>query len=85
MENKIIKITDELGNEREAEVVLSFETEGKNYIIYTFNEKDSNNSIILYSSIIKEENDEVIFEKMPEEDWKMIKELMNKVVKDWKE
>ncbi len=85
MENKIIKVIDEQGNLKDAEVVLSFESNGKNYIIYTFNEKDENESIILHSSVIKEANGEISFEKIEDEEWTMVKEIMKKIVKDWKE
>lgn len=85
MENKIIKVTDEQGNIREAEIILSFKNNEKDYVIYTFNDKDENDSIILHSSIVKEENDEVSFEKMSDDEWTMVKEIMNKIVKDWKE
>lgn len=81
MENeKTIKVVDQNGVEREADVVLCFEKDGKTYIIYTFNEKDSKGMIILYSSIIREENGENIFEKLSDEDWKMVKKVMNQVV-----
>lgn len=85
MENKIIKVTDEQGNLREAEIILSFKNNEKDYVIYTFNDKDENDSIILHSSIVKEENDEVSFERMSDDEWTMVKEIMNKIVKDWKE
>ena len=81
MENeKTIKVTDENGVEREADVVLCFEKDGKNYIIYTFNEKDSKGMAILHSSIIRQENGENIFEKLSDEDWVMVKKVMNQVV-----
>ena len=85
MEKEIIKVTDESGEIREAEVVLCFENNNKNFIIYTFNEIDPNGMIILYSSIIRHENDENIFDKISPEDWEMVKSVMNKIVKEWKE
>ena len=77
---KIIKVIDSQGKEREAEIVLCFEKDGKNYIIYTFNEKDSKGMVILYSSIIKFENGENILEKLSDAEWKMVKKVMNQVV-----
>lgn len=85
MENKIIKVIDEQGNLKDAEVILSFESNEKKYVIYTFNEKDENESIILHSSVVKESNGEISFEKIEDEEWTMVKEIMNKIVKDWKE
>ncbi len=85
MEKEIIKVTDENGEVKEAEIVLCFENNDKNFIIYTFNEIDPSGMIILYSSMIRKENDENIFEKVSPEDWEMVKGVMNKIVKDWKE
>ena len=85
MEKEIIKVTDENGDEREAEVVLCFEDNGRNFIIYTFNETDSKGMIILYSSMVRKEAGKNIFEKIDKNDWDMVKKLMNKIVKEWEE
>ena len=82
MENEMIKVTDENGIEKEAEVVLCFEHNGKNFIIYTFNETDEQGMIILYSSMIRQENGENVFEKISSDDWAMVKDVMNKIVKE---
>ena len=51
------------------------------YIVYTFNEKESDN-IKTYVSKIREENDEVYFDSITdEEEWKMVREaIMNEVI-----
>ncbi len=85
MDKEIIKVIDENGVEREAEVVLGFEKDNKNFVIYTFNDTDEAGMNILYSSIIKEENGEITFEKLNDSDWDMAKKLMNDIVKNWKE
>lgn len=85
MDKEMIKVIDEKGIEKEAEVVLCFEKDNKNFIIYTFNETDDNGMIILYSSMVRSENGENIFEKINADDWTMVKEVMNKIVKEWKE
>ena len=85
MDKEIIKVIDENGVEREAEVVLGFEKDNKNFVIYTFNDADEAGMNILYSSIIKEENGEITFEKLNDSDWDMAKKLMNDIVKNWKE
>ena len=55
-------------------------------MIYTFNEKDSNGMTILYSSIVeKNENGEIEFYTIPDEDWADVKKVMNKIVKEWSE
>ena len=85
MEKETILVTDEKGIEREAEVILCFEKDNKNFIIYTFNETDSKGMTILYSSMIKNENGKNIFEKISSEDWTMVKNVMNQVVKEGNE
>lgn len=85
MGNQTIKVLDENGLEKEAEVVLCFENNGKNFIIYTFNETDENGMIILHSSMIREENGNNVFEKVSPEDWAMVKDVMNKIVKEGNE
>ena len=85
MTKETILVTDQNGVEREAEVVLCFEKDGKNFIVYTFNETDGKDMIILYSSMVRVENGENIFEKIAPEDWTMVKSVMNSIVKEGKE
>ena len=85
MDKEMIKVVDENGVEREAEVVLGFEKDNKNFVVYTFNEIDETGMNILYSSVIKEGNGEVKFERIDEADWDMVKKMMNDIVRDWKE
>lgn len=85
MEKETILVTDQNGVEREAEVILCFEKDNKNFIIYTFNETDENGMVILYSSMVKVENGVNVFEKITPEDWTMVKNVMNSIVKEGKE
>ena len=85
MTKEMIKVKDQNGVEREAEVVLCFEKDGKNFIINTFNETDEKGMIILYSSMIRVENGENIFDKITPEDWTMVKNVMNSIVKEGNE
>ena len=88
MKKEIIKITDKDGVEREAEVILCFESEktGKKYIIYTFNEIDESGSIALYSATVDETAEEPSFNNIDnEEEWTMVKDVMKKIIVDWKE
>lgn len=85
MEKETILVTDQNGVEREAEVILCFEKDNKNFIIYTFNETDESGMIILYSSMIRVENGVNVFEKITPEDWTMVKNVMNSIVKEGKE
>lgn len=88
MNKETIKTTDKNGVEREAEIVLCFESEetGKKYVIYTFNETDETGMIALYSSIVDEEAEQPILKNIEtDEEWSMIKNIMKKIVVDWKE
>lgn len=88
MNKEIIKTTDKNGVERDAEIVLCFESEetGKKYVIYTFNETDENGMIALYSSIVDEDAEQPILKNIEtDEEWAMIKNIMKKIVVDWKE
>lgn len=88
MEKEIIKVLDANGNERDAEVVLCFETEenNKKYAIYTFNETDENGMIALYSAEVDENSENPSFKNIEtEEEWAMVKEIMKKIIVDWKE
>lgn len=88
MNKEIIKTTDKNGIERDAEVVLCFESEetNKKYVIYTFNEVDETGMIALYSSIVDEDSETPKFKNIEtEEEWSMIKNIMKKIIVDWKE
>lgn len=88
MNKEIIKTTDKNGVERDAEVILCFESEetGKKYVIYTFNEIDETGMVALYSSIVDEDSETPKLKNIDtEEEWSMIKDIMKKIIVDWKE
>lgn len=82
-EKKYITFIAEDGSEQEAEVVMCFEAGEplKKYIIYTFNEKDKNNMIVIYSAIlIEDENGYKTENIVDDQEWTMVKEVMRHVV-----
>lgn len=85
VEKKTIQVKDKDGILKEAEVVLYFNRDDKDFIIYTFNEKDPNGMIILYSSMVVKKDDKITFEKIENDDWTKVKQIMNKIVKEWSE
>lgn len=85
MEEKTIKVLDQNGVEKEAEVVLCFEKDKNNYIIYTFNEQDEKGMTILYSSRVRKEKGENLFEQLNDEEWAMVKKVMNQIVVEGRE
>lgn len=80
-EQKIVVI-DKDGKEREAEVlsVFTIEKYKKDYILYTFNEKDENDMVKIYASTLIEKEDMYSFEAIatPEE-WATIKDIMREM------
>ena len=87
-EKQYVTFVDENGNEQEAEVVMCFEAgnPAKKYIIYTLNEKDKNNMVVIYSAILKETEGGYTTENIvDDEEWSMVKEVMRHVVVSNKE
>ena len=86
LENKeSIVVIDKDGKERVAEVlsVFSIEKFKKDYILYTFNEKDENEMIKIYASTLIEKSEMYSFETIatPEE-WAAIKDIMRELAQD---
>ena len=86
-----IMIKGEDGTERLADVLLYFtlKEKGKDYIIYTFHEKDKNGMVVVYSSRVEEDltnqNNIRITGIETEEEWAKIKDIMRQVIKANKE
>jgi uncharacterized protein YrzB (UPF0473 family) len=81
-ESQKIVVLDQNGQEREAEVISNFKLPdtGKEYIFYTFNEKDENDMVKLYASILIERDGMFSFENIEsDEEWAVIKEIMKKM------
>lgn len=81
-EKQTIVVIDKEGKERQAEVLSVFKIEEfkKEYILYTFNEKDENDMIKIYASTLIEKEDMYSFEAIatPEE-WAAIKDIMREM------
>jgi len=78
-----LKIKEANGEIVNADIITYFSiTEtGKEYIIFTLNEIDSNGLIKLYVSRVKTENDEYELEKIEnEKEWSDVKEVMKDVI-----
>ncbi|MDD2469820.1 MAG: DUF1292 domain-containing protein [Bacilli bacterium] len=81
-EKQTIVVIDKDGKEKEAEVlsVFTIEEYQKDYILYTFDEKDENDMIKIYASTLVEKEDMYSFEAIatPEE-WASIKDIMREM------
>ena len=79
-----LKVKQSDGKETEAEVLLCFELEttGKKYILYTFNEIDDKNMETIHASILNEDENGYQLDKIPEEEWKEVKEVMREIIRN---
>lgn len=85
MKDKILfKVIDTDKIEKEAEILLFFKLkfDGKNYMIYTFNEKDSNGLIVLNVSEVEKDADGrfILNDVSGNDTWEYIKEVMRRVI-----
>ncbi len=79
MKNKTtIEIVNSDGQKQAVEVILAFVSEktNKQYIVYTQNEKNGEDMIILYASAMIESNDKIVFEDISDDEWKIVKDKM---------
>ena len=77
-DNKFTMI-DESGQEREYDVLFTFESEetNKNYIVYTDQSKDDKGNIQVYASIYDPENPNSKLEPIEtEKEWKVIETIL---------
>lgn len=87
-EKNIIKLIEQDGSEREAEVLLLFKLneEGPNYMIFSKNEPAENGLVPLYASMVELTEEGPVLQDIEDEDvWSKVKEYMRKVVNEVKE
>ena len=82
-ENKKIYSKDENGKEKEYDVILTFQNEDnkKNYIIYTDNQYDYKNKLMIYAAIYDPyNNNKFIGVPNTVEEWNTIMSLLKQVI-----
>jgi len=57
MENDKLKVFDENGKEKVYSLLVTFEYNNKNFVLYTDYEKDDNQNIMIYSAIYNPEDE----------------------------
>ena len=80
MKKNTFSMLDEAGNEIVYDVLFTFESEetGKNYIVYTDNQKDETGNIEVYASIYDPEDPQSKLEAIEtEKEWKVIETILN--------
>lgn len=78
--NKKVLITNAKGQQIEADVVTAFtlKENNKDYVVYTFGEKNGDASK-LYTSRIREENGQYFFDAISDDsEWAKVQEVINK-------
>ena len=79
MKDNILKLTDDLGNTKEYEILMTLKMEetNKNYIVYTDNTSDENKNLNIYASIYNIENNK-LEEIKTDREWNIIEKLLAK-------
>ena len=83
-ETKVMTILKEDGSREEVNVVLAFEFKdtGKEYVIYTKNEKDENDNITVYVSNVDRSSGEAkLLGVDDEEEWNRVKDVLRELSK----
>ena len=78
-----INAIDELGRIKEYEAILTYHSEeyNKHYVVYTDNEYDKNNELIIYISSYSLSNPETLVKPIEDkEEYKKIKTEINKIL-----
>lgn len=87
MENGKITVIDENGKEAEAKVLLYFKIDknGKDYVLYTFGEVDDQAMETIHASVLVKENDKYRLEKIADEEWLEVKDIMREIIRNEEE
>lgn len=83
-DKKMMSIVAEDGSIEEVEVILAFEFKdtGKEYVIYTKNEKDENENITVYvSNVDRSMGDPKLMGVDDEEEWNRVKDVLRELSK----
>ena len=83
-ETKVMTILKEDGSREEVNVVLAFEFKdtGKEYVVYTKNEKDENDNVTVYVSNVDRSSGEAkLLGVDDEEEWNRVKDVLRELSK----
>ncbi|MBN2541037.1 MAG: DUF1292 domain-containing protein [Bacilli bacterium] len=83
MEDEILFVTDEMGNELEAVIVMTFESEefGKSYVVYRM--KDDDSGEYFAASFDPEDGDEgQLYPIETDEEWDFVEEVLESFLDD---
>lgn len=81
MENKI-QVINEQGKKIEADVLLQYTIDEKEIVLYTFHELDEQGMETIHASRLIKENDGYKLERITDEDWMQVKEVMREIIRN---
>lgn len=86
-ETNKINVLNENGEQLEAEILLYFSLDKSksDYVLYTFNEKDSQKMETIHASILNKTESGYSLGTMPAEDWDIVKEIMREIIRNEEE
>lgn len=77
-DDKIITITNDDGSEEKVELVTELESvEGSHYIVYTKNEKDDSDNILVYTLRVENNNGINTLFDLTDQEWQDIQEYLS--------
>lgn len=80
--NRKIEITNSLGQKVDADIITVFKVNStnKDYIVYTFNEKDNENNYKTYTSRLRETNGQYFLDAITDDnEWQEVKNIIVKI------
>lgn len=83
-EKKMMTIVNEDGTEEDVEVVVAFEFKDnkKEYVVYTKNERDDSNNIIVYvSNVDRSDGEPNLIGVEDESEWARVKDVLRELAK----
>jgi len=86
MEDDILYVTDELGNELEARIIMTFESEefGKSYVVYQLTDDETGEYYA--ASFNPEDGDEgQLYPIENDEEWDLVEEVLENFLEDQEE
>lgn len=82
-QNKKITIFNDCGEEEQVELVTELESaEGVHYLVYTKNEMDDQENVLVYTSKIVEEDGRSTLVDLTDQEWEEIQEFLNETIEE---
>lgn len=84
MEESKIFVINEQGKKLEADILLHYvdKNNNKEYVLYTYHELDEQEMETLHASVLVKEDGKYKLEKITDEEWLMVKEVMREIIRN---